>query len=70
MAKTLQLEFGNTAGKKITVAVEEPRTDLTLAEVQTAMQAILAAEVFSVEGEPATEAVSAQIIDRSVQSLF
>lgn len=70
MAKTLQLEFGNTAGKKITVAVEEPRADLTLAEVQTAMQAILAAEVFVVEGEPATEAVSAQIIDRSVQNLF
>lgn len=70
MAKTLQLEFGNAAGKKVTVAVEEPRENLTVAEVEAAMQQIITSQVFLIDTNPVTEAVSAQIVDRNVQQLF
>lgn len=70
MAKTLQLEFGNAAGKKVTVAIEEPRDNLTVPEVEAAMQQIIATQVFLIDTNPVTEAVSAQIVDRNVEQLF
>lgn len=70
MAKILQLEFGNAAGKKVTVAVEEPRDNLTVPEVEAAMQQIITSQVFLIDTNPVTEAVSAQIVDRNVQQLF
>ncbi|WP_342525541.1 DUF2922 domain-containing protein [Chryseomicrobium sp. FSL W7-1435] len=70
MAKTLQLEFANATGKKLTVAVEEPRENLTVEEVEAAMQQLIESEVFAVDTLAVTESVSAQIIDRNVQQLF
>lgn len=41
MAKTLQLNFGTSGGKKMMLTVDEPREDLTAEEVSTAMQEVI-----------------------------
>ena len=70
MAKTLQLNFNTSTGKKVTLTVDEPRADLTEQSVEAAMQEIIASGVFEVDGAPLETAVSAHIIERNVTELI
>lgn len=47
MSVNLQLVFRTAGGSRKTISVEDPREDLTDEQVQTAMSAILAGNVFS-----------------------
>ncbi len=69
MAKTLQLNFKTATGKKVTLTVDEPRTDLTASNVEAAMQEIIASNVFEVDGAPLATAVDARIVERNVTEL-
>ncbi|MFJ7936715.1 DUF2922 domain-containing protein [Sporosarcina sp. NPDC096371] len=69
MAKTLQLNFSTATGKKVTLSVDEPRADLTAQNVDAAMQEIIAAGVFEVDGAPLETAVGARIVERNVTEL-
>jgi hypothetical protein len=70
MSKTLQLNFGTASGKKVMLTVDEPRQDLTAQEVNTAMQEIISANLFEVEGFPLDVALSARIVERNVTELI
>ena len=70
MAKTLQLNFNTATGKKVTLTVDEPRTDLTEQSVEAAMQEIIASGAFEVDGTPLTTVVGARIIERNVTELI
>ena len=50
MAKTLQLNFNTSSGKKVSLTVDEPRADLTPQSIEAAMQEIIAANVFEING--------------------
>lgn len=70
MALTLQLVFTKSDGKDFVLTVDEPRPGVTPAEVQTAMEQIIASGVFKRDGDVLTAVKSARIIDRSVDDLF
>lgn len=70
MAKTLQLNFGTSGGKKMMLTVDEPREDLTAEEVSTAMQEVINAGVFQLEGHSLDAAISARIVERTVTELI
>lgn len=70
MALTLQLVFTKSDGKDFVLTVDEPRPGVTPAEVQTAMEQIIASGVFKRDGDVLTAVKSARIIDRSVNDLF
>ncbi|WP_438310541.1 DUF2922 domain-containing protein [Sporosarcina sp. FA9] len=70
MAKTLQLSFGTTGGKKTTLTVDEPRADLTTLEVHTAMQEIIDADIFKLEGHSFDAVISARVVERIVTELI
>ncbi|MFC4356226.1 DUF2922 domain-containing protein [Chryseomicrobium palamuruense] len=70
MAKTLQLEFANAAGKTMLLSVDEPTETLTGVEVTQAMNAIIASSLFFVDGSPVTTIHGAQIVERQVQELI
>ncbi|MBZ2174813.1 DUF2922 domain-containing protein [Schnuerera sp. xch1] len=65
----LEMEFLDTAGKKFRISLDEPRTDLTEAEVRTAMDDIITRNVFfSTSGDIA--AVSgARFITTTIEEL-
>lgn len=70
MAKTLQLNFETQAGKKVLLTVDEPRENLTAQDVSAAMQVIISAGVFEVEGFPLETAIGARIVERNVTELM
>ena len=66
MAKTLELIFATTAGKEVTLSVEDPRENVTSLELQAGMQTIIAQNIFEVEGSVLALAKGARVIDRNV----
>ena len=69
MAKTLQLNFNTASGKKVSLTVDEPRADLTPQSIEAAMQEIIAANVFEINGASLATAGSARVIERNVTEL-
>jgi len=69
MAKTLQLNFNTASGKRVSLTVDEPRADLTPQSIEAAMQEIIAANVFEINGAPLATVASARVIERNVTEL-
>ena len=65
MAETKRLEmiFKNDADKQTTISIENPKTDITEAEVKTAMDLIVSKNVFKRGGYSLVEAVEARIVN-------
>ncbi|ANU11110.1 hypothetical protein BBH88_12790 [Planococcus antarcticus DSM 14505] len=66
MAKTLELIFTTTTGKDVTLTVDEPRADVTDAELLAGMQAIITQDVFEVEGSSLSTVKGARIVERNI----
>lgn len=64
--KTLQLQFVTAANKTAVIGVSEPKPSLTNEEVQQAMTALLATNVFADLDGPYAGIKGAQIIERTV----
>lgn len=60
--KVLQLTCTTKAGTKKTIAVPNPRVDLSAAEVMEAMQTVIAKKVLTTSGGELAELVSAKIV--------
>ena len=57
----LDLVFRNAAGKKVTLNIEEPKTGVTKAEIDAAMQVVVANNVFNTSGGDIVEAVEGRM---------
>ncbi len=67
---TLELNFINEEGKNSKITLNNPRTDLTAEEVRTAMDEIIAVNIFTTSGGDFKQADSAKLITRDVIDLF
>lgn len=61
MVKTLEMVFRNASGKEVTLNVVEARDDLTLAEVKTVMEDIIAKNIFTTKTGDLVQMVEARI---------
>ncbi|WP_066633288.1 DUF2922 domain-containing protein [Desulfolucanica intricata] len=68
--QTLQMRFVTQAGSRVTISLDNPRDDLTEAEVTAAMDQIIASNIFITTGGDLVGKDSAQIIDRTVNVLY
>ncbi|HZK35124.1 MAG TPA: DUF2922 domain-containing protein [Bacillota bacterium] len=66
MKDVLELFFSTGEGRRLRVAIEDPREDLTPAEVEAAMDIMAAGNVFAVAGG-IVGIESAQIVTTSTQ---
>ena len=57
----LDLVFKNAAGKKVTLNIEEPKPGVTKAEIDAAMQVVVANNIFSTSGGDIVEAVEGRL---------
>ena len=57
----LDLVFRNAAGKKVTLNIEEPKTGVTKAEIDAAMQVVVENNIFSTNGGDIVEAVEGRL---------
>lgn len=69
MAQVLQLTFANIAGNTMTININDPKPNLSEAEVNAAMQTIIDQAVFSKDGFLFNVKKSARIVDRNVTAI-
>ncbi|PRR70665.1 hypothetical protein MHLNE_06760 [Moorella humiferrea] len=70
ITKRLELIFQNAAGNRSTLAVIDPRENLTEAEVRAAMELILAKNIFTSPGGDLVAIVGARIVTREVTDII
>ncbi|HHX50199.1 MAG TPA: DUF2922 domain-containing protein [Clostridia bacterium] len=68
-SRRLEMIFQNAGGSRVTVAVVDPRNDLTEQEVEEAMNAILSNNIFDSAGGDLTGLIGARIVTRDVVEL-
>lgn len=66
ITKRLELIFTNSQGGRVTIAVPEPREDLTPAEVQVVMDTIINENVFESPGGDLVASQAARVVIREV----
>lgn len=69
MSKTLAMNFLNEAGKKIAIRVANVKDNVTEAEVSSAMDAIIAKNIFTSTGGDLKTKDSAEIVDKNTTEL-
>ena len=57
----LDLIFRNSAGKKVTLNIEEPKAGVTKAEIDAAMQVVVENNIFNTSGGDIVEAVQGRL---------
>ena len=57
----LELVFKNAAGKKVTLNIEEPKSGVTKAEIDAAMQVVVDNNIFNTSGGDVVEAVEGHL---------
>lgn len=62
-SSTLVMVFKNRAGKNVSISIDDPRDDLTESEIKSAMELIIAKDVFKKKNFSLTQAVGAKIIN-------
>lgn len=71
MEKTkLEMEFLSSLNKKFIIGIDGPRENLTPLEVQTAMEAIIAGNIFKSSEADLAEVVGARIVTTRVDKLM
>ncbi len=68
--QTLRMVFKNENGNNFTINLDNPRDNVTTAEVTGAMDTIIAKNVFLTTGGALVSKQDAQIIDRTVNDLY
>ena len=68
--QTLRMVFKNENGSNFTINLDNPRDNLTTPEVTSAMDTIIAKNVFLTSGGALVSKQDAQIIDRTVNDLY
>jgi len=68
--QTLVMRFTNQAGSRVSISLDNPRDDLTEAEVTGAMDQIITKNIFTTNGGDLVSKYSAYIVDKNVNVLY
>lgn len=61
--KRLIMTFSTTSDKKVSISVDNPRENVSEAEIKTAMTTVLAKDIFKPGGESLATLVEAKIVE-------
>jgi hypothetical protein len=68
--QTLRMVFKNEAGSNFTISLDNPRDNVTPAEIEAAMDQIIAKNVFLTPGGALVARQDVKIVDRTVNDLY
>lgn len=68
--KVLEMEFNTSAGKTAAIRMLDPRDNVTQAEVEAAMDVLIAQNVFTISGGNLVSKKGAQVVTRDTTELF
>ncbi|MFZ7131309.1 MAG: DUF2922 domain-containing protein [Eubacteriales bacterium] len=70
MATKLRMSFLNSLNRTTSMSLDDPRADLTPAEVQTVMDNIIAKNIFDSSGGDLVSVKSAEVVSTTVNELI
>ncbi len=70
MAQRLVMSFRNASGRAVTMSLDDPRPDITAAEVTAVMDTIIAKNVFTSSGGDLVSKERAAVIDTTENELY
>jgi len=70
VTQTLRMSFLNQGGNNVTISLDNPKEALTAAEVQAAMDLIIARNIFTSSGGDLISKAYARVIDTTTTELF
>jgi hypothetical protein len=70
MATKLRMSFLNSLNRTTSMSLDDPRADLTPAEVQTVMDDIIAKNIFDSSGGDLVSVKSAEVVSTTVNELI
>jgi len=68
--QTLRMVFRNQEGKNVTISLDNPRENLTAAEIETAMDMVIARNIFTSSGGDLVTKQDIRIISNTTNDLF
>ncbi len=69
-SKTLRMVFKSQAGRNVTITLDNPRSDLSSAEIEAAMDLIIARNIFTSSGGDLVYKQDIKIIDTTTDDLY
>lgn len=66
--QVLNMIFRNSIGKTVTLSIEDPRDDVTEAEIKEAMEMIVEKNIFKKNNYALVEAVEAKVVTTNTES--
>ncbi len=66
MTQVLELQFATADGKTTTLTIDAPKPNVTVAEIQQAMETIVAKNVFAGQAGALSAIKGARLVDRQV----
>jgi hypothetical protein len=69
MTKKLLMSFRNADGNRVSLSIDDPRADVTDAEVKAAMQMVLDENIFDSNGGALVQIVDATIVETTKTDL-
>lgn len=66
----LELAFLNEDNKKLTISVDEPKSDLKEIEVTEAMNSIIANDIFTLSGSNIIKIENARIVTKTIRDII
>jgi len=68
--QTLRMVFRNEAGRNFTISLDNPRDNVTPAEIEAAMDQVIARNVFLSAGGALVAKQDVKIVDRTTNDLY
>lgn len=68
--QTLRIRFRNQAGRTVSFSIDNPRDDVTAAEIEAAMDLVLARNIFTSSGGDLVAKYDATVTDRTITDLY
>lgn len=68
--QTLRMVFRNEAGRNVTIALDNPRENLTAAEIEAAMDLVITRNIFTSSGGDLVAKQDIRIIDTTTSDLY
>lgn len=67
---TLRMGFRNQSGNTVSISLDNPKTDLTAAQVEAAMDLIIAKNIFTTSGGDLVSKYDARLITTDTTDLY
>ncbi len=69
-SQTLRMVFRSQGGTSMTISLDNPRTDVTAAEIETVMDTIITKNIFSTNGGDLASKYDIKVVDRTTNDLY